>query len=152
MTTITPLDEGRVCPGPQGGRWHDRIEVDGYAWSRGDEFYVFDHHGAPRPVAFMYHYTGNGTTVCYSKQRHRRPNERVSVPVGFVEMMPNRRAMSMSRIEMAVRQTIADLIDIGLKADADALLQAFEDALDDAEITEALDVAKVALELADDAA
>jgi hypothetical protein len=144
------LDEGRPCPGPLGGRWHYSIELDGKVWNRGDQFFVIDHRRVPRPMVFMYHYTGNGETICYSQQRFRRPDERVSVPVGCVVIDPSVTAVSMDRTEIAVRQTAADLEDAGLIAEAASLLDVFEnDGMAD-EVAEALAEAKAALAALDD--
>lgn len=88
--------------------------------ARGDLFYVLDRRGVPRPFTFQYHYTGNGQTVCYSRQHFDRR------PAGFVTMTPVRRAVDMSEAEMEFRQLAADLMDIGRDHEAAKLLGTFE--------------------------
>lgn len=143
------LDQGRECPGPLGGRWHDRVAIDGKEWKRGDAFHVLDRHGAPRPVKFMYHYTGNGSTVCYSVQRFRLPSGGGFVPNGFVDMVPAELAVKMSATELRVRQLIGDLRDVGLEAAADVLAEAMESG-DADDIHDAERVARNALAAHDD--
>lgn len=141
--SVAVLDEGRPCPGPTGGRWHDLIEVDGRTWAKGEAFFVLDRHGVPRPMKFAYHYTGTGSTVCYSDQRFKLPDQKTSVPCGFVDMIPTEGAVGMSRTELRVRQFAGDLIDIGLLADAEALIASLQGDADDIEVAEQIALALI---------
>lgn len=147
MSAVTLIDAGVECPGPLGGRWHYQIEIDGRTWRKGDVFYVLDRRGVPRPFKFMYHYTGNDTTVCYSQQRFRRADERWSTPPGFITMMPVDVAVSMSGTEMRIRQLAGDLLDVGREAAGLVLLEALDGDPDD--LVEAERVARAALAAAE---
>lgn len=110
--TVRPLDEGDPCPGPLGGRWHHIIEVDGRVWRKGDRFFILDRHKVPRPFTFVYHYTGDGSTVCYSRQRFR------GMPNGLVTMVPYETDVTMNPQQLEAMQLSSDLEDLGLIGDA----------------------------------
>jgi hypothetical protein len=142
---ISLLDEG--TPAPNGGKWHERIEIDGRVWNKGDEFYLFDRHGAPRPMVFVHYYTGytEGTpTVCYSRQHFRRTIGAPSMPVGFVNELPVENAVSMSRIQIAASGVASDLREAGLDAAADELMETYR--LDEDELPAAIEKAQAILD------
>lgn len=133
VLTVEMLDEGVECRGPHGGRWHFQIAINDDEWRKGDIYYVLDRHGVPRPLEFRYAYTGNGSVTCYARQRFRPKVGGSTVAVGYVEvgrrkppLMPERTAMTMSPIELRVRQLMSDLIEAGHESAAHELLEAFE--------------------------
>ena len=132
---IELLDEGIECP--TGGRWHYQVSIEGDEWRRGDVYYVRDRHGVPRPIVFSH--VLNGDIVCYSKQRFRLPDERLSVPAGYVNAdrlggPPRRAALTMSEDELEFQQIAADLLDEGEDDEAARLLDVYATTGDPSEL------------------